>query len=103
MSYRLLRTDKFNDQLNDIIQYIANDSDDVDLALRCLDEIEEAVLRLRKFPERGNEPRYSLLKKQGYRALIVGRYLVFHKVDKVKSQVILYAIVDGRREYMALI
>ena len=103
MSYQLLRTDKFNDQLNDIIQYIANDSGDVDTALNCLDEIEEAILRLRNFPESGSNPRYSLLKKQGYRVLIVSRYLVFYKIDKTKSQVLIYAIVDGRREYLALI
>ena len=103
MSYQLLRTDKFNDQLNDIIQYIANDSGDVDAALRCLDEMEAAILRLRSFPESGSIPRYSLLKRQGYRVLIVGRYLVFHKVDRDKKQVVFYAVVDGRREYLALI
>ena len=103
MSFQLLRTDKFNDQLNDIIQYIANDSGDVDTALHCLDEIEGAILRLRDFPESGSSPRYSLLKKQGYRVLIVSRYLVFHKVDKAKKQVVFYAIVDERREYLALI
>ncbi len=103
MSYRLLRTDQFNDQLNDILQYIANDSGDVDMALHCLDEIEQAILRLRDFPESGSVPRYSLLKKQGYRVLMVSRSLVFHKVDKVKKSVVFYAIVDGRREYLALV
>lgn len=103
MSYRLLRTDQFNDQLNDILQYIANDSGDVDMALRRLDETQEAVLRLRDFPESGSVPGYSLLKKQGYRVLMVSRSLVFHKVDKAKKSVVFYAIVDGRREYLALV
>ncbi len=103
MSYLLLRTDKFNDQLNDIIQYIANDSGDVDAALTCLTEIEESMMRLRAFPESGSAPRYSLLKKQGYRVLIVNRYLVFHKVDNAQKRVIFYAIVDARREYLSLL
>ena len=103
MSYRLLRTDTFNDQLHDLIQYIANDSGDVDTALRCLDDIKRDVLRLRDFPENGGVPRYSLLKKQGYRVLVVERWLAFYKVDTVQKCVMLYAIVDGRREYLDLI
>ena len=103
MSCRLLRTDTFNDQLHGLIQYIANDSGDVDTALRCLDDIERAVLRLRDFPESGSVPRYSLLKKQGYRVLVVDRGLVFYKVNAVQKCVMLYAIVDERREYLDLI
>ena len=103
MSYLLLRTDKFSDQLNDIIQYIANDSGDIDAALTCLTEIEESMMRLRAFPESGSAPRYSLLKKQGYRVLIVNRYLVFHKVDNAQKRVIFYAIVVARREYLSLL
>ena len=103
MTYAILRTDKFNDQLNDIIHYIANDSGNVNTALACLDEIEEAVLSLRENPERGGTPRYSLLKRQGYRILIVSRWLVFYKVNKEISQVMVYAIVDKRREYLSLI
>ena len=103
MSYTLYRTDKFNDQLNDIVHYIANDSGDVDTALACLDEIEEAVLSLNEYPERGSIPRYSLLKKQGYRILLASRYLIFYKVNKEKKQVVIYAIVDKRREYLSLV
>lgn len=103
MSYQIVRTDKFNDQLHDIILYIANDSGDIDTALRCLDAIETAVMRLREFPESGSIPRYSLLKRQGYRVLIVERHLVFYKTDKLARRVVLYAVVDSRREYLALV
>ena len=103
MSYALLRTEKFNDQLNDIIHYIANDSGDVNTALACLDQIEKAVLSLHEYPERGSVPRYSLLKRQGYRILPVSRYLVFYKVNIEKKQVVIYAIADKRREYLSLI
>lgn len=103
MSYQILRTDKFGDQLNEIIEYIAGDSGDIDTALRYLDTVEAAVTRLRTFPESGTIPRYSLLRRQGYRVLNVERHLVFYKVDKAKRCVTLYAIVDGRRAYMALV
>ena len=48
-------------------------------------------------------PKYSVLKKQGYRVLIVEKHLVFYKVNEKDKTVIIYAIVDGRREYRNLI
>ena len=103
MSYAILRTDRFNDQLNDIIFYIADDAGDVDAALRVLDRIEADVMALKQFPERGNLPRYSTLRRQGYRILVVMRWLVFYKVEPDRRAVTLYAIVDQRQEYLRLL
>lgn len=101
--YKILRTDKAEDQLRDIIYYIADESDSIDIALKYLDKIEEAINRLQDFPNSGSIPRYSILKKQGYRVLILQKHLVFYKVDDKDKTVIIYAIVDGRREYKNLI
>lgn len=103
MKYNILRTDKAEEQLREIIFYVADDSGDVDIALGYLDKIETAINRLQEFPESGNIPRYSILKKQGYRIIIVERYLVFYKFNKEEKTVIIYAVVDGRREYRNLI
>ena len=101
--YKILRTDKAEDQLRDIIYYIADDSGSIDIALRYLHKIEEAMNRLQGFPNSGSIPRYSILKKQGYRVLILEKHLVFYKVNEDDKTVIIYAIVDGRREYKNLI
>ena len=101
--YNILRTDKAEDQLRDIIYYIAADSGSIDIALKYLDKLEEAINRLQEFPNSGSVPRYSILKKQGYRVVIVGNHLVFYKVDESEKQVVIYAIVDGRMEYKNLI
>lgn len=103
MKYTLLRTDKFEEQLREIIFYIADDSGDVDIALGYLDKIETSILILEQFPASGSLPKYTVLKKQGYRVLIVERHLIFYKIDDANHTVILYAIVDGRREYRNLI
>ena len=103
MSYKILRTDKAEDQLRDIIFYIADESGSVDVALRYLDKIETAINRLREFPESGSIPRYSILKKQGFRVVVVERHLIFYKVNEEEMLVIIYAIVDGRREYRNMI
>lgn len=101
--YEILRTDKAEDQLRQIIYYIADDSGSVDIALRYLDKIEQAINRLQEFPNSGSIPRYSILKKQGYRVVIVEKHIVFYKVNEADKIVIIYAVVDGRREYKNLI
>ena len=103
MKYKILRTDKAEEQLREVIFYIAGDSGNVDIALGYLDKIETAINRLQEFPESGSIPRYSILKKQGYRMMIVERHLVFYKINEEDKLVIIYAIVDGRREYRNLI
>ena len=101
--YKILRTDKAEDQLRDIIYYIADESGSIDIALKYLDEIEEAINRLQDFPNSGSIPRYSILRKQGYRVLILQKHIVFYKVNEEDKTAIIYAIVDGRREYKNLI
>ena len=102
MSYNILRTDKANDQLFDVIQYIAADAG-ANIALQYLDKLEAAVMNLADFPYSGTVPRYSILKKQGYRVLIVERHLIFYKVDEEKQTVMIHAVVDGRQEYRNLV
>ena len=51
----------------------------------------------------GSVPRYSVLRKQGYRVLVIERHLVFYKVNESEKIVTIYAVVDGRREYKNLI
>lgn len=103
MKYSIIRTDKANDQLYDIINYIAEDSGDIDIAIEYLDKIEKAVMGLGEFPYKGSKPRYSILKKQGYLVLIVERHIIFYKVNDKEGLVIIYAVVDSRREYENLI
>lgn len=103
MKYRILRTDKANDQLYSILQYIAEDSGSVDLALKYLDVLEAEIRKLETTPHMGSRPRYSILRKQGYRVLIIRRHLVFYKSDDERQEVIIYAVVDSRQQYLNLI
>lgn len=103
MKYEIIRTDKADEQLREIIFYIAEDSRSIDIALNYLDKIEKAINSLEEFPMSGSIPRYSILKKQGFRVLIEERHLVFYKINEDKKKVVIYAVVDGRREYRNLI
>ena len=57
MKYKIIRTDKADEQLRDIIFYIAEDSGDIDIALRYLDKLENAIKQLEDFPMSGSIPR----------------------------------------------
>ncbi len=103
MKYKIIRTDKADEQLREVIFYIADDSGSIDIALNYLNKIEKAINSLEGFPMSGSIPRYSILKKQGFRVLIVERHLVFYKINEDKKEVVIYAVVDGRREYRNLI
>lgn len=103
MKYKIVRTDQADEQLRNIIFYIADDSGSIDIALDYLGKIEKAVKRLEGFPLSGSIPRYSILWKQGYRVVVVERHLVFYKVNSDERVVTIYAIVDGRQEYRNLL
>ena len=103
MKYNIIRTDKADEQLREIIFYIADDSGSIDIALDYLDKIEKAISSLEEFPMSGSMPRYSILKKQGFRVLVVEKHLIFYKVYEDKKEVVIYAVVDGSREYRNLI
>ena len=103
MSYSILRTDKAREQLFSIIQYIAEDLGRIDTALDSLDKLEQEIGKLAVTPHMGSYPRYSILKRQGYRVLIVGRHLVFYKADDEKKQIVVQVVVDSRKQYVNLI
>jgi toxin ParE1/3/4 len=61
MNYRILRTDKANDQLHSLILYIADDSGSIDTALAYLEKLEQGINLLSTSPNMGSYPRYSTL------------------------------------------
>lgn len=102
MKYRIIRTTKADEQIRDIVFYRA-ELTGINAALALLDKLETGIKSLEQFPESGSTPRYSALRARGFRVLIVEKYLAFYKVDHSQSLVTIYAVVDGRRDYLNLI
>ena len=94
MKYEVLRTDQANAQIRDLIYYIA---------LAYLEKLEHAIGLLEDQPYYGAEPRYPSLRRMKFRVLIVERHLIFYKVRECDHTVIVYAVVDSRRDYLELI
>lgn len=101
MKYAVIRTDTADAGIRKIILYIAQNFGNT-VALEKLDEIEKRILELGDDPYIGTEPRYLILKRQGYKVLILEKDLVFYKIHEENKQVIVYAVVDQRQDYLIL-
>ena len=102
MKYKVIRTETADAQIRKIILHVAENFG-ADVALKKLNELEQSILDLGIFPLKGVDPRYLVLKRQGYKVLILEKNLVFYKIDEEKKEVIVYAVVDQRQDYLNII
>ena len=102
MKYEVIRTDTADSLIRKIVLFVAEKFGN-DVALEKLDYIEESIMNLEEDPYIGVEPKYNVLKRQGYLVLILEKDLVFYKVDDDKKQVTVYAVVDQRQDYLSII
>ena len=98
MKYEVIRTDTADALIRKIVLYIAEN-----FGNEVAREMEEAIMSLGDHPYAGVAPRYTVFKRQGYLVLITDKDLVFYKVDESKKQVIVYAVVDQRQDYLSIL
>lgn len=102
MKYKVICTDTADAGIRKIILYVAQNFGN-NVALEKLNEIEKRILELGDDPYIGTDPRYLVLKRQGYKVLILEKDLVFYKIDEEKKIVVVYAVVDQRQDYLNII
>lgn len=102
MKYEVIRTDTADAGIRKIILYIAQNFGNA-VALQKLDEIEKRILDLGDDPYIGVDPRYLVLKRQGYKVLVLEKDLIFYKIDEENKKVVVYAVVDQRQDYLNII
>ena len=102
MRYKVLRTDTADALIRNIVLYIAENFGN-ETALSKLEDLERSILKLSENPYIGTDPRYTVLKRQGYKVLILEKDLVFYKIDENKKEVTVYAVVDQRQDYLSII
>jgi len=102
MKYDVLRTDTADAGIRKIILYIAQNFGNK-VALEKLGEIEEGIIQLGEDPYIGVEPRYPVLKRKGYKVLVLEKDLIFYKINETEKEVIVYAVVDQRQDYLNIV
>lgn len=73
--------------LDSIYSYIANRLSEPVTAENIIVSVENAILSLEQFPERGAIRKTSIYANQNYRQLIVKNYLIIYKVIKEQNEV----------------
>lgn len=102
MKYKVLRTDTADSLIRKIILYVAERCGN-DVALEKLNALETSILALADNPYIGTDPRYTVLKRQGYKVLITEKDLVFYKINEEQKEVTIYAVFDQRQDYLSII
>lgn len=99
--YEVLLTQGAEQDLASLHDYIA-EFDCLANADYVLDQLLEVVEELARFPERGSYPKeLAALGIREYRQTAFKPYRVIYRV--VGSQVVIYLIVDGRRDLQSLL
>ena len=102
MKYEIVRTETADACMRKIILYVVQNFGNR-VALEKLDHIEKRILELADKPYIGTDPNYLVLKRQGYKVLVLEKDLVFYKIDEENKKVIIYAVVDQRQDYLNII
>lgn len=99
--YEVLLTQGAEQDLESIHDYIS-EFDSVANASHFLDRLTQVVARLAEFPERGRYPRELVaLGIKDYRQTAFKPYRAIYRV--LGSQVVIYLIVDGRRDVQSVL
>mgnify|MGYP004639887259 FL=1 len=102
MKYTIVRTDTADVCIRKIVMFIARNFGE-DIALKKLNDLEKNIYLLEDNPYLGIAPRYPVLKRQGYKVLILEKDLIFYKINDDKREIIIYAVVDQRQDYLNII
>ena len=100
--YTVIRTDTADSLIHRIILGIAENFG-AEVALEKLDELERQIMLLADNPYIGTDPRYMILRRQGYKVLVTEKNLVFYKVNEKEKVVTVYAVVDQRKDYLNIL
>lgn len=99
--YEVLLTQGAEHDLESIHEYIA-EHDSPAHANHVLDELVKVTESLTRFPERGNYPKeLAALGIKDYRQTAFKPYRVIYRV--LGTQVVIYLIVDGRRDMQSVL
>lgn len=97
--YNVILSNDANNDINQIVIFIRTESGSVEIARKYFDKLETAILALNKFPERGSNPRYKILRNQGFKFIAVESHLVFYKINEVNKNLIVYRVLHNKSAY----
>lgn len=98
MKYQVFITEKAEEDLNSIADYLIYKLLAGETALNQIDRIEQAVMSLEEMPERYHIYDKEPWKERGMRVMGVDNYLVFYITDNDNKTVTVIRIMYGKRD-----
>jgi toxin ParE1/3/4 len=95
MASKVLWLDQAKDDIGELLDYLH--AENPAAAVRYIDDLERSCAGLADFPRRGRP--YN----ERYRAIVVRNHLVFYRYESEPDEVVIVAVLDGRRELPKLI
>ena len=86
-------------EIDEIHAYIKEELFAEKAAMDLVDNIEEAIISLGEFPERGAERKVGAYAYQGYRQLFVNNYTIVYRVDKEDKTVMVITVRYSHSEF----
>ncbi len=99
MSYKIEFTQTAKEDLRKIALYIVEESKEISIALQFVEELQNGVEQLKRFPLSGAYPKDRVLRSFGYRFLVHKDYLTFYTVDEEKKVVYIEAVFNSKKDY----
>lgn len=87
MDYKITITYSANKDLDEIVDYIVNHLFNTTAAKDLLNDIEDKYKQLAEFPYMFEEVRDKILKKKGYRKIVVKNYIILYLIDELDKEI----------------
>ena len=101
--YRIDVSEVAENDLLDIVRYIASQFSAPITALRMMELLEEAMASLSEIPQRFPLLADDRLSQMGYRKLAVKNYIVFFSIDEKNKVVDVERILYARRDWLRIL
>lgn len=101
--YRVDVSEPAENDLKDIVRYIASQLSAPISALQMMELLEEAMSRLSNMPQRCPLVADERLSQMGYRKLPIKNYVVFFSIDEKNKMVDVERILYGRRDWLRIL
>ncbi len=101
--YRVDVSEPAENDIKDIVRYIASQLSAPISALHMIELLEEAMVDLSNMPQRCPLISDERLSQMGYRKLLVKNYVVFFSIDENNKVVNVERILYGRRDWLRIL
>ena len=101
--YKVTVSSRAEEDLDGIIGYIAEKLSSPAAASALLDKVYECYDNLEKNPYIYEECRNPVLKREGYRRVVVNNYIMIYKIYENAKAVVAHGFFYGGQDYTALI